>query len=139
MREGISVDHQQWPTGRRWCVPAQRTSRGVAPGARSLSRRMRIAAQPDPGRGVIAGALSTTNLTIDARADKAVRGLGAQQQMIDTKARVPRPSVSHVVPERVHRRIRMQLADCVNPALLENALKKNAAFQLNERAFRQAL
>src|SRR5437870_7515622 len=139
MCEGISVDHQQWPTGRRRCVPPQRTSRGLWPGPRRLSPRLRIAAQHDPGRGVIAGALSAANLTIDARADKAVRGLGAQQQMIDTKAGVPRPSVSHVVPERVHRRIRMQRADCVNPALLENALKKNAAFRLNERVFRIGL
>ena len=84
---------------------------------------------------MIAGALSAANLTIDARADKAVRGLGAQQQMIDAKARVSRPSVSHVIPERVHRRIGMQRPDCVNPTLVENALKKGAAFRLNKRVF----
>src|SRR6516225_7715363 len=100
MREGISVDHQQWPTCRRWCVLPQRTSRGLRLGPRRLSPRRRIVAQHDPGWGMIAGALSAANLTIDARADKAGRGLGAQQQMIDAKARVPRPSVSHVVPER---------------------------------------
>src|SRR5215813_12096900 len=139
MCEGISVDHQQWPTPRRWCVPRHRTSRGLALGARRILSRLRIVAQHDPSRGVIAGALSAANWTIDARADKAFRGLGAQQQMIDAKARVPRPSVSHVVPERVHRRIRMQRPDCVNPALVENALKTGAAFRLNERVFRIGL
>src|SRR5215813_14431020 len=139
MCEGISVDHQQRPTPRRWCVPPHRNSRGLALGAWRISPRLRIVAQHDPSRGVIAGALSATNWAIDARADKASRGLGAQQQMIDAKARVPRPSVSHVVPERVHRRIRMQRPDCVNPALVENALKKSAAFRLNERVFRIGL
>src|SRR5215813_8889462 len=100
-----------------------------------MAPRLRIVAQADPGPGMIAGALPRTNLTIDARADKPLRSLCAQQQMIDAKARVPRPSVSHVVPECVHRHVRMQCPDCVNPTLVENALKKDAAFRLNERVF----
>src|SRR5712691_7359545 len=99
MCERVPVDNQQWSTGRRWLVPSRRAARGLRFAPRRIAPRLRVIAQHDPRRGVIAGAWSRTNFTIDARADKALRRLGAQQQMIDAKPSVPRPSVSHVVPE----------------------------------------
>src|SRR6516164_1879747 len=134
MCERVPVDDQQWSTGRRWRVPSRRAARGLCSGPWRIAPRLRIA-QHDPRRGVIAGAWSRANFTIDARADKALRRLGAQQQMIDAKPSVPRPSVSHVVPERVHRRVRVQRPDRVNPALVQNAPKKRAAFRLKQSVF----
>ena len=135
MCERVPVDHQQRPAGRRWRVPSGRTARGLRRGSRRIAPRLRIIAQQNPRRGMITGALSSANLTIDARAYKPLRRLSTQQQVIDAKPSVPRPSVSHIVPECVHRRLRVQRPDCVNPTLVENALKKAAAFRLNESVF----
>src|SRR5215831_2819844 len=134
MRERVPVDNQQWSTGKRWRVPSRRAARGLRSGPWRIAPRLRIA-QHDPRRGVIAGAWSRANFTIDARADKALRRLGAQQQMIDAKPSVPRTSVSRVVPERVHRRVRAQRPDRVNPTLVQNAPKKRAAFRLKQSVF----
>ena len=59
------------------------------------------------------------NLPIHASVLEALGTLGAQQQKVDTKAAVTLPTLTLVVPVRVHRRIRMELADSIDPALLE--------------------
>ena len=79
---------------------------------------------------MIARAVSRANVTIDAGIDQPLRRLRAQQQVVDAQPCIPRPSVSHVVPERIHRRVGMQGPDRVDPALIENALKQRAAFRL---------
>ena len=82
---------------------------------------------------MIACIFASTNLAIDAGIDQALGRLGTQEQMIDAQPGVPRPTVSHVIPERVHRRVRVQRPDRIGPALVEKALKQRAALRLEER------
>src|SRR4029077_15142153 len=105
--------------------------RGLCRAARTLPR-LRLLAQLDPRRGVIAGAFVPADPAVDAGREEALCRLRAQQQMIDAQPRVPLPAVSHVVPERIHRRVGMEHADCVDPPLAEDTSKKGAAFRLEE-------
>ena len=90
-------------------------------------------AQLDPDRRMIAGIVLAANGAIDAGGDKALGGFLAQQQMIDAQAGVARPAVAQVAPVSVHRRVGMQRADGVAPALTEQARETRAAFRLQQR------
>ena len=56
---------------------------------------------------MIARAFYPSDLAVDASINQALCGFRVQQQMVDAKAGVAFPAVSLVIPERVHRRIRM--------------------------------
>ena len=82
---------------------------------------------------MITGIVFATNRAIDAGGNQPLRGFAAQQEMVDAQPAIARPAVSQVAPIRVHRRVGMQRADGVAPALLENARKTRAAFRLKQR------
>src|ERR1700686_1240247 len=73
--------------------------------------------QHDPRRGMVAGAFLGSHLAVDAGLDQARRNGRAEQQMIEPQSGVARPAVSLVIPERVHRLGRMEIADRIKPAL----------------------
>ena len=56
-----------------------------------------------------------------------------RQRITGTKASVALPPVSLVIPERVHRHIRMQSADGIDPALIEQLPKQSAWLWLDKR------
>jgi hypothetical protein len=58
--------------------------------------------------------------------------LPIEQEMVDPKAGIARPTVSPIVPERVHRRVRMQFADGVNPTLIEQSSEQGTGLGLHE-------
>src|ERR1700760_3965952 len=83
--------------------------------------------QHHPRRRVVAGAVFAANPAIDAGLAQARRHLRAQQQMVEPQAGIARPAVALVVPEGEHRRFRMQRADRVAPALVDQLLERRAA------------
>ena len=56
--------------------------------------------------------------------------------MVKAKPGIPRPAIPLVVPERIDRRIGIESADGVDPALVENAPKQGAALRLQQRVVR---
>jgi hypothetical protein len=70
---------------------------------------------------VIARVLDPPHFAIDACIDEALRGLPIQQQVVDAKPGVAFPPISPVVPECIHWRLRMELADGIDPSLIEKA------------------
>jgi hypothetical protein len=66
---------------------------------------------------MIARALHSTGLTIDAGALQAFSQSGTQQNVVETQTAVAFPTVPHVIPERVHWFFRMQHPNGVSPAL----------------------
>ena len=59
--------------------------------------------------------VSVFSVYYQVRAER--RRLRTEQQMIETQPSIMRPTIPHVVPERIHRLIRMKVADGVDPAL----------------------
>src|SRR5689334_11289734 len=88
--------------------------------------------QHDPRRRVIAGAILAADLAIDAGLEQARRKRRAEQEMVEPQARIARPAVALVVPEGEHLIIRMQRADRVAPALVDELLEGGAAFRLDQ-------
>src|SRR5260221_6039913 len=129
--EGMPVDHKQWPNEAFSLLRfrTRLTCRLLALGRRSnrISQRLRIVPQDHPSGGMIAGAFFPTNVTIHPCIDNSLGGLRAQQKMIDAEPRVALPPVPQIIPECVHRRIRMQRPDRIDPALVQNALKNWAS------------
>jgi hypothetical protein len=79
---------------------------------------------------MIACAFHTARAPVDARVFYALRQPGIQQNMVETKAAIPFPTVPHVVPECVHRFSGMQRPDGISPALREKMLIGGAALGL---------
>src|SRR5213593_1638754 len=86
-----------------------------------------------PGRRVIAGLRPAADMAVDAGIDQPCGEGWAEQEMVDAKAGIARPAVSHVVPERIDRIVWMQMADRVGPALLQQSPEGRAAFGLEQR------
>ena len=82
---------------------------------------------------MIACTFKSSNLTVDASFNQAPCCCRVKQQMIDAKAGVAWPSVSLIIPERVHRRIRMYCADRVDPTVLEQSPKQSPRSRLHQR------
>ena len=53
--------------------------------------------------------------------------------MVDAKPSIAWPAVAFVIPERIHRRVRMKRADRINPALAQELPEQRARFGLHER------
>ena len=90
-------------------------------------------AQLDPCRGMIAGAFPAADLAIDTGGGQPLGRLRAQEEVIDAQPGVPRPAVPHVIPERVHRRVGMQRADGVEPAVVEQTRKTRTRLAPKQR------
>jgi hypothetical protein len=90
----------------------------------------RFVAKHDPRGRVIARAFEPPHLSVNTGFNEAFGSFWVEQQMIDAKPGIAWPPVSHVVPEGVHRRIGMQFAHSVDPALVENAPKQGARLRL---------
>src|SRR4051794_38277570 len=84
---------------------------------------------------MIARAFRPSGLAINTGFNQAFCGLRIQQQMINAKAGVALPPVSLVIPEYVHRRVRMHRADRIDPALIENPPKQSPRLWLYQRVF----
>ena len=82
---------------------------------------------------MIAGIGLGAHRPINAGVGQAGVQVGGQKNLIEPQARVALPALSHVVPERIHRRVRMQRADGIDPALREQALVGRAALRLQQR------
>src|SRR5579864_1931865 len=89
-------------------------------------------AEHDPRRRVIACAVLAAHLAVDACVFQTRGKLGAEQEMVEPQARIARPAVSFVVPEGVHRLLRVDVANRVRPALLEERGKRGAALWLDQ-------
>ena len=87
----------------------------------------------NPGRRMIAGTFKASDLAVNACIAQSLCGVRIQQQMIDAKAGVARPAIPFVVPERVHRLIRMHRADRIDPALIEKPPKQRSRLRLHKR------
>ena len=82
---------------------------------------------------MIAGVRLAAHAAIDPGFDQARAQVGRQQDLVEPQAGVALPALPHVVPERVHRRVRMERADGVDPALCKQALIGGAALRLQQR------
>src|SRR6516162_6512649 len=89
--------------------------------------------QHDPRRRVVARSALAAYLAVDAGFRQARRKLWAEEEMIQSQARVALPAVALVVPEGEHRLRGMQAADRIRPALLNQRCKCGAAFRLDQR------
>ena len=68
---------------------------------------------------MVARAVLAAHRTIDARRDEAPGQLGTEQDLVEPEPGVALPPLPHVVPVRVHRRVRVERANGVEPALRE--------------------
>ena len=82
---------------------------------------------------MVAGARLTSDRAVYTGGLNAVGGSWAQQHMVDPQARVSRPSIPQVMPERVHRLARVKGADRVYPSLFHQLSKSSPARRLNQR------
>jgi hypothetical protein len=88
---------------------------------------------------MVARLLPATRLAIDVGRDEAVGDRRAEQQMVDAEPGVAGERVSKVVPERVDPLVRMQRAQRVGPALLDETAVGVAHFGSEERVIDPAL
>ena len=81
---------------------------------------------------MIARAIVPPDFAVHARVHQTLRGPRAQQQVIEAKSRIALPTVPHVIPEGVHRRIGMPRPDRIEPSLLKNLLERSATLRLHQ-------
>jgi hypothetical protein len=81
---------------------------------------------------MVASALHSSGLTIDAGALQALGQRGTQQNVVETQTAIAFPALPHVIPERVHLLFGMERANGVGPALREKALIRSAALRLQQ-------
>ena len=86
--------------------------------------------QGDPCGRMITSAFFTALGTIDTSVTQAIRSNSVQQEEIDAQPCIAAPSISLVVPKRVHRLIGVAGPYGVDPTLIEQALKAGAALGL---------
>ena len=86
--------------------------------------------QGDPCGRMTTSAFFTALRTIDTRVNQAIRSDSVQQKEIDAQPCIAAPSISLVVPKRVHRLIGVAGPYGVDPTLIEQALKAGAALGL---------
>lgn len=94
-----------------------------------LSRFFR---QPDPNRGMIAGARLAAHPAVDAGGFQSGQQVRAEEKVIDPQAGVSRPSIPEVIPEGVDRLVRVKMTDGVDPALTQELAIGGAAFWLHQ-------
>ena len=72
---------------------------------------------------MIAGLLPTAHLPVHVRRDQTINDGRAEEQVVDTKARVAGPCVSEVVPESVDALTWMRRPHRISPALREQTME----------------
>ena len=85
---------------------------------------------------MIARVRCAAHAAVDAGRDKSLRQRRAHQQMVEPQARVAFPAPAEIMPERVHRRVRVQRPDGVGPALIQDARESRPALRLHQRVLR---
>jgi hypothetical protein len=85
-----------------------------------------------PYRRMVACALHSAGLAVDASLLYTLHQRGTQQNVVETQTAVAFPT-PHVVPKRVHRFIGMERPNSVGPSLRMNAPIGGAALGLQER------
>ena len=118
-----------------------RSSRSAAPPAgRPARRRARSAAIGARPRWLISiqvGAWSLAPssplaLAVDPGGPQRRRQVGAEQQVVQPHALVVRPAVTQVAPEGPERSLRLERAQGVGPALVQQALERGAGLRLQQ-------
>src|SRR5687768_6962964 len=82
---------------------------------------------------MVAGALPSANVAIDAGVAQARCNAWAEQDVIEAQPGIARPAIPLVVPESVDLLARVQRPQRIGPALLQQALERRAAFGLQQR------
>ena len=85
-----------------------------------------------PYRRMVACALHSTRLAVDASILQTLRQSGTQQNVVETQAAIAFPTLPHVVPKRIHRFFGMERANGVGPTLRKKALIRGAALGLQQ-------
>jgi len=91
--------------------------------------------QPRPCRSMIARAVFSAHIPIDTGGCQPRRCLFVEQKVINPQSRISGPTVPEIVPERIHRLLRMQCAEGVGPALLQQPTKPFPGCGLDKRVF----
>jgi hypothetical protein len=81
---------------------------------------------------VVAGIRLSPHGTVNIGSDERWRKGGAYQQMVESQTRIACPPIPHVVPERVHALLAMQVTDRIGPALLHKARIGGATLGLHQ-------
>jgi hypothetical protein len=69
-----------------------------------------------------------TNTTIDFRPFEPAGQRRAQQEVINAQTGIPGKGTPEVIPKCVHACVRMKSAQCIDPALLDQAVKSKPDF-----------
>jgi hypothetical protein len=80
----------------------------------------------NPRRCVVAGAFVSSNAAINPPSTSLLA-------ILEPQARIALPSMPEIVPERVHRLVRVQRPDCVDSSLINDALEGSPALGLHKR------
>jgi hypothetical protein len=80
------------------------------------ARACGLVADLDPRRCMVARVRQAADVAIDARGNEPLRDGFAEKKMVESHAGVVAPRVSHVILERVHGLVRVQLAQRIGPA-----------------------
>ena len=81
----------------------------------------------------------TAHLAVHVRRDQTVNDRRAEQHMVDTKARVPRPCASEIVPKSIDAFARMKGPHRIGPALRDQAMERPADLGPKQRIIDPAL
>ena len=88
---------------------------------------------------MIARPLPTAHLPVYVRRGQMASNRGAEEQVVDTKAGVPGPRVSEVVPEGIDAPIWMERPQCIGPALREQMMERLTDLRPEQRVIDPAL
>src|SRR5467141_3937248 len=88
---------------------------------------------------MIARLFPTAHLPVHVSRDQTVHNRRAQEQMVDTKARVPGPRISEIIPEGIDALTWMKLSQRIGPALREQIMERLADLGPEQRVIDPAL
>ena len=95
-----------------------------------------VLTQADPCGCVIARTILTAHFPIDTSAFQTATQGRRYQKVIEAQACIALPPKALVVPERLHRAIRMQAPECIDPALCDKFLEGLAQLGLKQNVLR---
>jgi hypothetical protein len=105
----------------------------------SLIRRHHgFVVQLDPDGSVVAAVIPSADVLFDLSLCEAGSNLRAQKEVVDAESGVASVRVTEVVPEGVDALVRMKVAECVRPALVDKTPKGIPHFDAEERVVRPA-
>src|SRR5688572_2489542 len=92
-----------------------------------------------PGRRVIAGLFPAAGRPVDARGYQGLRQSRAEQEVVDPNAGIALEGIPPIVPEGVDSLVRMELAQGVGPALLDQLRELLSGLRREESVLGPAL